>query len=234
MVKIYLSPSNQSANRYCVGNTTEKVQMERLATALKATLEQHYTCQVTIATRSLGIGQSGRPKEAKDLGCDVYLALHSNAGGGGTASGAVAFYHPDSKTGKALATTIVKELGAICPVKSNRSAPVANGMLGFDGAGYGEVRTPTQYGIISVLAETDFHDNPATAQWIIDHTEEIAAAYARALAQVLNIPQKAAGKKILYKVQVGAYASKANADVMLNRLKALGINGYIKCEEASN
>lgn len=234
MVKIYLSPSNQSANRYCVGNTTEKVQMERLAAALKAVLEQYYTCQVTIATLSLGIGQSGRPKEAKNLGCDVYLALHSNAGGGGAASGAVAFYHPDSKTGKALATAIVKELGAICPVKSNRSAPVANGMLAFDGAGYGEVRTPTQYGLVSVLAETDFHDNPATAQWIIDHTEEIAAAYARALAQVLSIPQKAAGKKTLYKVQVGAYASKANADAMLSRLKALGINGYIKSEEASN
>ena len=234
MVKIYLSPSNQSANRYCVGNTTEKVQMERLATALKAALEQRYTCEVTIATLSLGIGQSGRPKEAKDLDCDVYLALHSNAGGGGTASGAVAFYHPDSKTGKALATAIVKELGTICPVKSNRSAPAANGMLAFDGAGYGEVRTPTQYGLVSVLAETDFHDNPSTAQWIIDHTEEIAAAYARALAQVLNLPQKADQKKLLYKVQVGAYSSKANADAMLNRLKALGVNGYIRCEEASN
>lgn len=233
MVKIYLSPSNQSANLYCVGNTTEKAQMERLATALKTELEAHYTCQVHMATLSLGIGQSGRPKEAQTLGCDVYLALHSNAGGGGTASGAVAFYHPDSKTGKALAAAIVKELGAICPIASNRSNPVANGMLAFDGAGYGEVRTPTGYGLISVLAETDFHDNPATAQWIIDHIHEIATAYAAALAQVLNIPAKATETTTAqkyYKVQVGAFTVKDNAIKMQERLKSYGIDGYIKYE----
>lgn len=163
--------------------------MEKLAIKLKAVLEQAYTCEVTIATLALGIGQTGRPKEAEELGCDVYLALHSNAGGS-NASGAVAFYHPNSQTGKALATAIVKELGAICPIKSNRSAPVASGMNAFDGAGCGEVRTPTDFGLISVLAETDFHDNPATAQWIIAHIDEIATAYAAALAQVFHLPQK--------------------------------------------
>ena len=34
----------------------------------------------------------------------------------------------------------------------------------------------------------------------------------------------------LYKVQVGAYSVKANAEGMLKRLKALGIDGFIKYE----
>lgn len=233
MPKIYLSPSNQPHNRYCVGNTNEKAEMEALAQRIKNILDAEYECEPVMATLSMGIGAKERPLEAKNKGCDVYLAIHSNAGGGGKASGAVAFYHPDSKTGKALATAIAKELGAICPIASNRSNPVANGMLAFDGAGYGEVRTPTSYGLISVLAETDFHDNPATAQWIVDHIPEIATAYAAALAQVLNISPKATETPTTqkyYKVQVGAFTVKDNAIKMQQHLKSHGIDGYIKYE----
>lgn len=63
---------------------------------------------------------------------------------------------------KPLAINIVKELGLICPIKSNRSTTVQNGMLAFNGSGYGEIRSPYQHGLIPVLAETDFHDNPNT------------------------------------------------------------------------
>ncbi len=167
MIKIYLSPSNQPANRYCVGNTTEKAQMEAVAQKIKEILDAGYDCQTVMATLSMGIGYNERPKEAKDKGCSIYLAIHSNAGGAGKASGAVAFYHPSQSTGKALTSAIVKELNAICPVKSNRAASVASGMNAFNGQGYGEIRSPYQRGLITVLAETDFHDNPATARWTL-------------------------------------------------------------------
>ena len=190
MIKLYLSPSNQPANRYCVGNTTEKAQMEAVAKKVKEILDAGYDCQTVMATLSMGIGYNERPKEAKDKGCNVYLAIHSNAGGGGKASGAVAFYHPSQSTGKALASAIVKELNAICPVKSNRATSVASGMNAFNGQGYGEIRSPYQRGLTAVLAETDFHDNPATARWIIDSRDAIAAAYVRALVSVLGIAPK--------------------------------------------
>lgn len=190
MIKIYLSPSNQPANRYCVGNTTEKAQMEAVAKKVKEILDAGYDCQTVMATLSMGIGYNERPKEAKDKGCGVYLAIHSNAGGAGKASGAVAFYHPSQSTGKALASAIVKELGAICPVKSNRATSVASGMNAFNGQGYGEIRSPYQRGLIAVLAETDFHDNPATARWLIDSRDAIATAYVRALVSVLGIAPK--------------------------------------------
>jgi hypothetical protein len=32
-------------------------------------------------------------------------------------------------------------------------------MTALNGAGYGKVKTPTQNGLIRVLAETNFHDN---------------------------------------------------------------------------
>lgn len=237
MNKIYLSPSNQDNNSYCVGGTTEKAQMEAVAQRLKVILDSEYSCETIMADLSLGIGTSGRPLDAKNKGCGIYLAIHSNAGGGGTASGAVAFYHPSSAAGKSLASNLVAKLNAVCPVKSNRSSPVQNGMSLFDGQGLGEIRTPTQYGLTAVLIEVDFHDNPKTAQWIISSKDAIARACAEAIAQTFGISKKQtqpatppapSGK--LYHVQVGAYAVKANADAMLAKIKAAGFDGFIRYE----
>ena len=86
--------------------------------------------------------------------------------------------------------------------------------------------------MIPVLAETDFHDNPNTAQWIIDNKEAIARAYVNALVATFGIVKKVTAKPCtpskLYRIQVGAYSLRANADVMLKRLKAAGFDGYIK------
>ncbi|NLK38084.1 MAG: hypothetical protein GX299_08375, partial [Epulopiscium sp.] len=174
---------------------------------------------------------NGRAKEAKDKGCHIYLAIHSNAGGGTNASGAVAFYHPDSLTGRFLAENTVKELNAICPITSNRSTPVESGMKAFNNIGYGEIRNPSKLGLVSVLVETDFHDNPKTARWIIDNKDGIARAYVNALVNTLNISRKSAPEvKKYYKVQVGAYSKKSNAEAMLKRLKSSGFEGFIKYE----
>lgn len=238
MVKIYLSPSNQPANAYVVGGTNEKVQMEGLAGKIKAILDAEYDCETVMSTLSLGIGLNERPKEARDKGCNIYLAIHSNAGGAGMASSAVGFYHPSQATGKNLATAVIKELNAVCPVKSNRSTSVASGMDAFSGQGYGEIRSPYQLGLTPVLIETDFHDNAVIAQWIINNKDTIAGAFVKALAGTLGIAKKQApapppqptGK--LYRVQVGAYSVKANADAMLARVKAAGFtDAFIKYSE---
>lgn len=226
MYRIYLSPSNQPSNKYCIGNTNEKTEMQALAKKIKAILDEEYECEAVMATLYLGIDAEGRAKEAKDKECHIYLAIHSNAGGGGNASGAVAFYHPDSLTGRMLAENAVKELNAICPVKSNRNISVESGMKAFNNMGYGEIRNPSKLGLISVLVETDFHDNPKTAQWIIDNKDDIAKAYVNALEKTFNIAKKTPTK--YYRVQVGAFTKKSNADSMLKRLKNSGFDGYIK------
>ena len=71
----------------------------------------------------------------------------------------------------------------ICPVKSNRTAPLQNGMAVFSGYGLAEIRNPSKLGMIAVLAETDFHDNPKVAQWMIKNKEKIARAYVEAIRE---------------------------------------------------
>ena len=230
MYKIYLSPSNQPANKYCVGNTNEKTEMEAVAKKIKAILDEEYKCEAVMATLYLNVDSEGRPKEAKDKGCHIYLAIHSNAGGEGSASGAVAFYHPDSLTGRYLAENAVKGLNLICPIKSNRSISVESGMKAFNGIGYGEIRNPSKLGLISVLVETDFHDNPKTAQWIIDNKNDIARAYVNALIKTFNIAKKNIPEaKKYYTVQIGAYSVKSNAETMLKKAKSAGFSdAFIK------
>ena len=242
-MRIYLSPSNQPANKYVVGNTTEKVQMESVAAKVKAILDSSYNCETVMATLSMGIGSSERPQEAKNKGCDFYLAIHSNAAGGTppcTAAGAVAFYHPDGKNAKALATAMVKELNAACPIPPNRTSQVASGMTQFDGSGYGEIRSPMQKGIPSALVEVNFHDNLKTAQWIIDSKDAIARALAMAIVDTFGITKKEGTTPpptppvtppptgdVLYRVQTGAFTKKENADKLAAELKGKGFDTYI-------
>lgn len=238
MIKIYFSPSNQSNNVYAIGNTTEKAQMEIVALKARAILDAEYVCETVLATLPKGIGYNERPLEAKQKGCHVYLAIHSNAGSA-LASGAMAFYHPSQPVGKALAQGLVAELGAVCPIASNRSANVINGMTAFRGAGYGEIRSPAQYGLIAVLVEVDFHDNPKTAQWIINSHDIIARAIANALAAAFHLAKKSSAPPVtppvtvpdstLNRVQIGAFSVKANADAMLQKAKDAGFeSAFIK------
>jgi len=188
-MKIYLSPSNQPHNAYVLGATNEKVQMEGVAARIKTILDSEYNCETVMATLSL-VGLSDRAKEARGAGCNVYLAIHSNSGDG-KAAGAMAFYTPAYALSKVLAANIVKELNIVCPFANTRALPVQDGMAQFGGAGMGEIREPSALGLIPVLAETNFHDNPQTAQWIINNKDTIARAYTHALADTFGIARKA-------------------------------------------
>ena len=237
-LRIYLSPSRQPGNFYANGNTNEQKEMEAVAKTIKKILDEEYDCESVLATFSLGLGSDGRAKEAKEKACDVYLAIHSNAGGGGKASGAVAFYHQASKESRILAEHVVRELNACCPHSTNRKKDVFDGMEAFEGKGYGEIRVPAMLGMIPVLAETNFHDNPVVAAWIIESKATIARAYVEALVkafairrkapEIIKISESTVEDKKFYRVQVGAFAKKENADAMLKKLSDLGIIAYVR------
>ena len=237
-LRIYLSPSRQPGNFYANGNTNEQKEMEAVAKTIKKILDEEYDCESVLATFSLGLGSDGRAKEAKEKACDVYLAIHSNAGGGGKASGAVAFYHQTSKESRILAEHVVRELNACCPHSTNRKKDVFDGMEAFEGKGYGEIRVPAMLGMIPVLAETNFHDNPVVAAWIIESKATIARAYVEALVkafairrkapEIIKISESTVEDKKFYRVQVGAFAKKENADAMLKKLSDLGIIAYVR------
>ena len=240
-VNIYLSPSKQPHNGYAGMNTNEEKEMVVVCQIIAKVLKTEYDCSVSLSTLSLGIGSKERPKEAKELGASLYLAIHSNAGGAGKASGAVALYHPKSSESKKLGEILVDELNKIAPIKSNRSESLVNGMAAFQGRGFGEIRVPYENKMTPLLMETNFHDHLVLAKWITTHHEEIARAYVKGLVAFYNIPKKQVtsleqsmdkpvnkeeGDK-LYRVQVGAFRKKENAEILMARLFNEGFEGFM-------
>lgn len=183
--KIYLSPSRQPYNAYAVGNTNEMVQMEALAAELATLLETKYGCEVCVAPSRLRIAATGRPADASAKGCDVYLALHSNASADGRRhNGAEAYYYAASEQSRQLAEGVVRELNTISAVPPDGAAGAVSAMEYFDYFGYGEVRDPSDLGMIAVLAEVEYHDNPAGARRILCQRTQLAEALARAVADL--------------------------------------------------
>lgn len=185
--RIYISPANHY-KPYVIKGYTEKGEMDKLAPMLVKELNEYEGVEA-ILTKVYNPDRqyTGRPEEAKRLGCDVYIALHSNAGGG---KGACLFYHPVYVLSKKLALGLVKELNRICPIKSNRAVQPAIYSWDRDAFNFGELRVPASYGIAPVLIEHEFHDTVEGATWIINNLPSIAKADARAIAAVLGAYKK--------------------------------------------
>ena len=74
--------------------------------------------------------------------------------------------------------------------KSTVAQSSVAGMDAFDQIGYGEVRDPAYYGMISLLAEVEYHDHADTAKWIINNPDKIARALANALEKTIGMQKK--------------------------------------------
>ena len=189
---IYLSPSKQPKNDYAAGNTNEQKEMYRVAAELQKILEKEYFCSVYTAPNDLFLSLDGRALDAYNRHADIYLAIHSNSDGSRSKKsyGAVGYYQPKNPQSQKLAENMVKEMGKIAPHKSTVSRNTVNGMKAFDGTGYSDVRDPAYYGITSILAEVEYHDNADSAKWIINNPKKIARALANSLEATFRLQRK--------------------------------------------
>ena len=68
--------------------------------------------------------------------------------------------------------------------------------------------------------------------WMYSRMGDLAARVTARLNPVVdNKPAEQVNKSVLYRVQVGAYGNKANAEAMQKKLKAAGFDAIIKVEE---
>jgi len=167
---IYLSPSRQFSNSYAAGNTNEGDQMYKVADRLKVLLEAE-GYQVIIAKKNQTIYE--RPNLAKDANADLYVPIHSNAGGG---RGTRIFYNGARSGSYELSRAIFDHLGKLTNTPLN-STNLKEDYLCLlpNGAPFHEVMHPT---MPMAYLEVEFHDNATGARWIINNTDAIARAIA--------------------------------------------------------
>ena len=209
MAKVFLSPSNQYDNRYAYGNTTEGEQCGKIAEACKVALERSGVEVKLMHDESM----QKKCAASNAFGADLHVPIHTNAFNG-TVSGTRMFCFNDSGNGMRACKAIFNRLAPITPGTSENIRVNAS---------LYEVRVPAAP---TAYVEVDFHDVPEVAKWIIGNTELIGETIAHGICDYLGVAFKEASRTI-YRVQVGAYAVKANADKMLAKLKSDGYDGFI-------
>ena len=209
MAKVFLSPSNQYDNVYAYGNTTEGVQCGKIADACKIALERSGVDVMLMHDESM----QEKCAASNAFDADLHVPIHTNAFNG-KVMGTRMFCFNDSGNGMRACKAIFNRLAPITPGTSEN--------IRGDASLY-EVRVPAAP---TAYIEVDFHDVPEVAKWIIGNTELIGETIAHGICDYLGVAFKEASKTI-YRVQVGAYAVKANADKMLAKLKSDGYDGFI-------
>lgn len=224
MPKIFLSPEDRASNVYAAAalyegrRTNEKEQMGRCADYLEIALKR---CGCEVINAQYG-NMYDRVKASNNWPADLHVALHTNGFDGSVAGTRVHCY--PSERSRLIGKLIQDRIAPMSPGTSER--------LIEDTRLY-ELKAPT---MPAVLPEFGFHDNVEEARWLIDNMEAIAEQTCQAICEFFGIEYVAPNKKIelpeepvempetLYRVQVGAFKVKANADEFLKEVKAAGFD----------
>ena len=160
-----------------------------------------------------------RTDKANKFGANFYLSIHHNAGIlGGKGGGVVAFTY--TKVGKetadwqkALYDRIIKYTG----LKGNRATPLAKK----------DLHECRESNMPCVLLECGFMDSKVDTPIILteDFAEKVATACVEVLVEKGGLKMKA--PETLYRVQVGSYAVRSNAEFTQKKLIALGYDAII-------
>lgn len=219
--KVYISPSDQVSNAYAWGNTNEHVQCQKIAEAEAAALRRS---GVEVQVAALGSTMAQRCAESDAFKADIHNCVHTNACNR-QVMGTRLFCYAIPGKGYDACKAVFNELAPLSPGTSENIQ--VNPIY--------EVRVPDAP---SVYCECEFHDSVEGAKWIVEHTTDIGEAIAKGLCEYLGVkyvpakqevpkPAEPAQGDTLYRVQVGAFAVRANAEKMLDRLKKAGFAGFI-------
>lgn len=189
------------------------------------------SCRYELVRHGVEVGMS-REKDEDDktsveecnaFNPDYAIDIHNNAGGG---DGCEIYHHYGGGKSKTLAQNVLDAIVALG--QNSRGLKVKRNALGKDY--YSFIRNTKGPAII---VECAFLDNSKDVQ-IIDtaiEQKDMGIAIAKGILKELGITwkeeKKTTASKKTYKVQVGAYTVKANAEAMVKKLKADGYDAII-------
>lgn len=199
---------------------------EKVERMLKA-YDGYSLLRVDDTTGKTDVSLAERVRKANNYCANIYLSVHHNAGiYGGTGGGIIAIVYTKASQKskdyqKIIYDNLIKEAG----LKGNRSDPMPTQNLYV----CRETTMP------AVLVECGFMDSATDIKQILldDFAEDCAEALVNSLVKIgeltakkVETPKEETSKKI-YRVQVGAYSVKANAEAMAKKLKADGYDAIV-------
>lgn len=208
--RIYIDPGHSNVDPGAVGFEVERDLNEKVAKFMYDHLTANYICEAAIDPITNN-SVSKIASNANAWKANLLVSIHFNAGGG---DGYEALVYSSAR--KALGQVFEKHVKA---AGQNSRGVKYRPDLG--------VLRLTQ--MPAVLNEGAFVDNQKDiADWNEDaELKKLGIAYAKAAAEFLELEQRENNADTLYRVQVGAYREKENAEAMRKRLEAAGFAGII-------
>lgn len=207
MKKIYINPGHSDRDPGAVGFETERILNVKVSIFMEDYLLENYVCETRRNPGTMG-GLYDICKDANDWGADLFVSNHFNAAGGDGYEALI--YSENRRALGEIFEKYVKQAG-----QNSRGVKLRPGLV---------VLRDTV--MPAVLNEGAFVDNLQDIRdWNEDEElKKLGKAYAEAAAEYLQLERKQAR---IYRVQVGAYAVKENAENMAKRLKNAGFDAII-------
>lgn len=210
-MKVFLSPSDQWSNITASGKHSEAFHCIKIAEYARIYLELN-GYEVKVGDSAKENTYKERVTESNDWGSDLHIPIHTNAGGG---KGTLMLCYPTRLNNKYV-NEIYKEVANLTPTKDRGIQPVKN------------VYEINATKCVTAYIECEFHDNDETEKWIDSNIEEIGKAIARGVCKAGGKSFVSGSKKeVKYKVQVGAFANRKNAEKMKDELNNKGYEAFI-------
>ena len=216
-MKVFISAGHGGSDPGAVANNTKEKDLNlSIAKACRDELKRHGVEVKMSRTKDENDPLSEEIKECNAFSPDLAVSIHNNAGGG---DGAEAFYHYGGGKSKTLAENILAEIVKVG--QNSRGAKIRKNSSGKDY--YGFIRETS---CPAVIVECAFVDNAQDLKILATESDrqKVGRAIAKGVLKTLGVDIQS---ERLYRVQVGAYLLKSNAEDMQKKIKAVGFDAFI-------
>lgn len=218
MAKVFIGVGHGGSDPGAVANNTKEKDLNlSIALACRDLLVKHGVNVKMSRTKDENDPISEEIRECNAFAPDLAIDIHNNAGGG---DGAEVFHHHGGGKGKTLAENIIAEIVKVG--QNSRGIKTRKNSQGKDY--YGFIRETS---CPSVIVECAFVDNAEDIKVLSTEAKRQAMGEAIAKGVLSTLGIEIQPKKSLYKVQVGAYLYRSNAEDMQKKIKAVGFDAFI-------
>ena len=216
-MKVFIGVGHGGSDPGAVANGVKEKDLNlAIALACRDELERHGVVVKMSRTKDENDTLSEEIKECNAFSPDLAIDIHNNAGGG---DGAEVFYHYGGGKGKVLAENILAEIVKVG--QNSRGAKIRKNSSGKDYYGFiREISAP------AVIVECAFVDNALDLQILATESgrQKVGVAIAKGVLKTLGVEIQGERR---YKVQVGCYLYRENAEDMQKKIKAVGFDAFI-------
>ena len=219
MPKVFIGVGHGGTDPGAVSNNTKEKDLNlSIALACRDELERHGVAVNMSRTKDEDDNISEEIKECNAYAPDLAVDIHNNAGGG---DGGEVFHSYLGGKGKTLAENILAEIVNIG--QNSRGCKIRMNANGKDY--YAFIRNTT---CPAVIVECAFVDNSTDLEILSTEgkRQKMGQAIAKGILKTLGIEFQA-DTGTIYRVVVGSYKVKANAEAMKKRLQEAGFSSFI-------